>query len=112
MASPKLDALNGSDLHQKASRADVYNSPGWKRLQGRSQQRGMSAPAEARNITIDMTAVSAFSVGDRVFHQKFGYGAVSGIEGDKLNIAFDKAGDKNVVGRYVVLADLADDVPF
>ncbi len=112
MASPVLDALNGSTLHQQAAKADVYNSPGWRRLQSRSQQRGMAAPAEARNITIDMTAVSAFTIGDRVFHQKFGYGAVSGIEGDKLDIRFDKAGDKKVVGRYVVAADMADDVPF
>ena len=112
MASPKLDALGASTLHQQASKADVYNSPGWRRLQSRSQQRGMSAPAEARNITIDMTAVSAFTMGDRVFHQKFGYGAVTGIEGDKLDIRFDKAGEKKVVARYVVAADMADDVPF
>ena len=112
MASPKLDALGASTLHAQAAKADVYNSPGWKRLQSRSQQRGMSAPAEARNITIDMTAVSAFTVGDRVFHQKFGYGAVVGIEGDKLDILFDKAGEKKVVARYVVAADMADDVPF
>ena len=31
----------------RASRADVYNSPGWKRLQTRSQGRGLSEPAEA-----------------------------------------------------------------
>jgi DNA helicase-2/ATP-dependent DNA helicase PcrA len=56
--------------------------------------------------------VSAFTEGDRVFHQKFGYGAVTGIEGDKLEIVFDKAGTKKVVCRFVVPADQADDVPF
>jgi DNA helicase II / ATP-dependent DNA helicase PcrA len=67
-------------------------------------------------VVIDATAVSAYSRGDRVFHVKFGYGTVVGIEGDKLDIRFDKAGDKKVVARFVVDADnagmLDDDVPF
>ena len=53
-----------------------------------------------------------FVIGERVFHKKFGYGAVIGVEGDKLEIAFDKAGVKHVVGRFVVPAASADDVPF
>jgi DNA helicase-2/ATP-dependent DNA helicase PcrA len=72
----------------------------------------MAQPSEARNVTIDLDAVSAFSEGDRVFHQKFGYGEVTGIEGDKLDIAFDKAGEKKVVARFVTPADRVDDVPF
>ncbi len=111
-ASPAAMGMAGSDLHEKAHKADVYNSPGWKRLQSRSQQRGMSMPSEARNMTIDMDAVSAFTEGERVFHQKFGYGEVMGIEGDKLVIEFDKAGSKHVVARFIVSADKADDVPF
>jgi DNA helicase-2/ATP-dependent DNA helicase PcrA len=59
-----------------------------------------------------MTAVSAFSVGDRVFHQKFGYGEVLTIEGDKLDIEFDKAGSKKVVAQYVQSVDAVDDLPF
>ncbi|SDJ93682.1 ATP-dependent helicase [Aliiruegeria lutimaris] len=101
-----------SDLHEKASRADVYNSPGWKRMQARSQTRPTGQPRETRNITIDLEAVSAFGLGDRVFHTKFGYGAVTAIEGDKLDIAFDKAGVKKVVAKFVVPAASADDVPF
>ncbi|MFT5270315.1 MAG: DNA helicase-2/ATP-dependent DNA helicase PcrA [bacterium] len=111
-ASPVVQESMGSNLHGKAANADVYNSPGWRRLQSRSQQRGMSSPGEARNITIDLDAVSAFTVSDRVFHQKFGYGEVMGIDGDKLEIEFDKAGAKHVVARFVVNADQADDVPF
>jgi len=111
-ASPAMNAARGSGLHEKARNADVYNSPGWKRLQSRSAQRGTSAPTEARNMTIDMSAVSAFTTGERVFHQKFGYGVIEAIEGDKLDIAFDKAGSKKVVARFVVAADAANDVPF
>ncbi len=44
---------------------------------------------------------SAFQVGDRVFHQKFGNGNVSAIEGNKLTIDFDKAGQKRVLDGFV-----------
>ena len=101
-----------SDIMDRAAKADVYASPGWKRMQERAATRPMAQPSEARNMTIDMSAISAFALGERVFHQKFGYGSVTGIEGDKLHVIFDKAGVKNVVGRYVISAAMADDVPF
>ncbi len=44
---------------------------------------------------------SAFSVGDRVFHLKFGNGNVAAIEGNKLTIDFDKAGQKRVLDGFV-----------
>jgi ATP-dependent DNA helicase UvrD/PcrA len=46
-------------------------------------------------------AQSEFALGDRVFHQKFGYGAVRLVDGNKLTIAFDKAGEKRVVDSFV-----------
>jgi DNA helicase-2/ATP-dependent DNA helicase PcrA len=99
----------GSDLMDKASRADAYNSPGWRRMQARSAQRGVSQPREGAGLVIDSQGVSSFGMHDRVFHQKFGYGAVVGIEGDKLEISFDKAGIKKVVASYVTLPD---EIPF
>jgi DNA helicase-2/ATP-dependent DNA helicase PcrA len=102
----------GSDIFERASNADVYNSPGWRRLQERSAQRGMRQLSQSENATIDLTAVLVFSLGDRVFHQKFGYGEVRNIEGDKLDIEFDKAGLKKVVAQYIQSADSVDDVPF
>ena len=44
---------------------------------------------------------SEFSLDDRVFHQKFGYGNVVKIDGNKLTIAFEKAGEKKVVDSFV-----------
>jgi DNA helicase-2/ATP-dependent DNA helicase PcrA len=44
---------------------------------------------------------SEFSVGDRVFHQKFGNGNVIVVDGNKLTIHFDKAGEKKVVDSFV-----------
>ena len=102
-------AMPQSDLHDRAASANVYNSPGWKRLQSRSVARGTSQPRESRNVTIDMQAVAAFEMGERVFHDKFGYGEVIGMEGDKMEVAFEKAGTKKVVSRFLTGGN---DVPF
>ncbi len=42
-----------------------------------------------------------FEPGQRVFHQKFGPGSILAIDGDKLEVAFDKAGTKKIIDRYV-----------
>jgi DNA helicase-2/ATP-dependent DNA helicase PcrA len=81
-------------------------------MQSQSANRHTRSPSEARNLVIDATAISAFTKGDRVFHMKFGYGTVMGIEGDKLDIEFDKAGAKKVVAAFIKPAASADDVPF
>ncbi len=47
------------------------------------------------------TGSSPFAPGDRVFHQKFGNGNVTHIDGNKLTIAFDRAGEKRVVDSFV-----------
>ncbi len=96
-------------IETRAAEANVYNSPGWRRLQARQGQYGMSQPRESRNTVIDATAVASFTLGERVFHQKFGYGAVIGIEGDKVEVDFEKAGLKKVVSRFL---SAKDDVPF
>ncbi|MGI3170760.1 ATP-dependent helicase [Pseudooceanicola sp. C21-150M6] len=98
-----------STIDKRASEANVYNSPGWKRMQARANERPVSQPREARAQVIDLTAVSRYTVGDRVFHQKFGYGDITAIEGDKLEVDFEKAGPKKVVAKFVMAKD---DVPF
>ncbi len=51
--------------------------------------------------TADPKAASGWSRGDRVFHQKFGYGQVRAVEGNKLVVSFDKAGEKKVIDTFV-----------
>ncbi|MFK7876797.1 MAG: ATP-dependent helicase [Paracoccaceae bacterium] len=106
-AAPSAGVTSG--IETRAMEANVYNSPGWRRLQERSNQRPVSQPKETRNSVIDLEAVSSFTVGERVFHQKFGYGLVLDIEGDKLGIEFEKAGHKKVVARFI---SGCDDIPF
>jgi DNA helicase-2/ATP-dependent DNA helicase PcrA len=101
-----------SAVEDRATKADVYNSPGWRRMQDRGATRPTSQPREARHMTIDAAAISAYVIGDRVFHQKFGYGEIIGIEGDKLDIEFDHAGAKKIVARWVIPAHQVSDVPF
>ena len=44
---------------------------------------------------------STFAVGDRVFHLKFGNGNITAIDGNKLTIDFDKAGQKRVLESFI-----------
>ena len=85
-----------------------YETPGWQRAQ-RNRPRG-SAPSTPRRepLTIEGTLVAAsatkgvgLAIGERVFHQKFGYGRVAQIDGNKLTVDFDKAGEKKVVDSFV-----------
>ncbi len=46
---------------------------------------------------------SAIAVGQRVFHQKFGYGVVRATDEDRLEIEFDHSGSKRLMDSYVEL---------
>lgn len=67
---------------------------------GRTSVKGRTIDGELVAKSVSDTP-SAFSVGDRVFHQKFGNGNISAIEGNKLTIDFDKAGQKRVLDGFV-----------
>ena len=104
--------MDEGTIEDRALRADVYNSPGWRRLQSRAHSPGLSQPRESTAPAVNAQAIAAFDPDDRVFHQKFGYGTVLSVEGDKLEIAFDKAGVKHIVARFVTDATQSDDLPF
>ena len=95
-----------------------YTSPGWKRAQDRSNLgfkpappppsdrysgRGNVIEGRSRLVATSEPGVkaSAFTLGDRVFHQKFGPGGVTAVEGNKLTVEFDKAGEKRVLDSFV-----------
>ncbi|HWM47194.1 MAG TPA: UvrD-helicase domain-containing protein [Xanthobacteraceae bacterium] len=67
----------------------------------RPQQKRIPLTIEGELIAKSTGTTSPFSVGDRVFHQKFGNGNVVHVEGNKLTIQFDKAGEKRVVDSFV-----------
>jgi len=55
----------------------------------------------AETIVTSDPASSRFAIGERVFHLKFGYGRIEDIAGNKLEIAFEKAGIKKVIDSFV-----------
>jgi DNA helicase-2/ATP-dependent DNA helicase PcrA len=66
-----------------------------------AQRRGGPLTIEGELVAKSTGTVSAFTAGDRVFHQKFGNGNVVAVDGNKLTIAFDRAGEKRVVDSFV-----------
>lgn len=108
-----------------------YQTPGWQRAQenkartGQSSMFGGGAPGYAQagfadggsrsfgqggrrgpmliegELTAKSTGASAFDVGARVFHIKFGPGSVASVDGNKLTVDFDKAGRKMVLDSFV-----------
>ena len=83
-----------------------YSSPGWRRAQARGANGGGGRAdvieGEGRLVAVsEPSAAGAYMLGDRVFHQKFGYGQVTHVEGNKLTVAFDKAGEKKVIDTFV-----------
>jgi DNA helicase-2/ATP-dependent DNA helicase PcrA len=88
-------------------------SPGWKRAQtnwrsdAAARNRARPIPSEIDGELVAASSASApssFSLNQRVFHQKFGYGSISEIDGNKLTVEFEKAGQKRVVASFVELA--------
>ncbi|HEY9211437.1 MAG TPA: ATP-dependent DNA helicase, partial [Ancylobacter sp.] len=98
-----------------------YSTPGWQRAQTAAKNAGGSGgsfnegatrynPGASRGggrvIEGELIAKSTgggagFSTGQRVFHQKFGYGDILATEGNKLTVQFDKAGEKKVLDSFV-----------
>jgi DNA helicase-2/ATP-dependent DNA helicase PcrA len=104
----------------------TYSTPGWQRAQANRARNGgksgggfeesasgfdssprgnfKSLVIEGELVAKSTGTASDFSPGDRVFHQKFGYGKVAKVDGNKLTIAFEKAGEKKVVDSFVTKA--------
>jgi DNA helicase-2/ATP-dependent DNA helicase PcrA len=69
-------------------------------LRGKPRRR-LPLTIEGELVAKSTGTVSEFAIGDRVFHQKFGNGNVTAVDGNKLTIQFDKAGEKRVVDSFV-----------
>jgi DNA helicase-2/ATP-dependent DNA helicase PcrA len=98
------------DNAQAATFGSGYESPGWKRAQanraaaGGVRTRAPLIEAQAYTVQTSDPESSQYTRGDRIFHQKFGYGVVRGVEGNKLTVDFDKAGEKKVIDNFVTRA--------
>ncbi|WP_196257744.1 ATP-dependent helicase [Pelagibacterium limicola] len=81
----------------------VYQTPGWQRAQRQQQSRKGPGPVtiEGELVARSSGPGAAYSIGQRVFHLKFGYGTVTATEGNKLSIDFETAGPKKVLDSFV-----------
>ena len=114
VSEPGLYGNTASDLASHSSfdaaklRDDAYyDNPGWRRARAASARPAASAPMiEGRAATVSVSApgTSKFKIGARVFHQKFGYGKISSIEGQKLTVDFEHSGPKKVIDTFVEAA--------
>ena len=98
---------------------NTYATPGWQRAQKRGAEEakknggrkgsGFDHPLTSgpRLIEGELVAKSViggtsdYRAGERIFHQKFGYGRISAIDGNKLTVEFEKAGQKRVLDSFV-----------
>jgi DNA helicase II / ATP-dependent DNA helicase PcrA len=93
--------FNESQSPFSSSRSDASSSRGDAPGSGFSRNKRAPMTIEGELIAKSTGTTSEFTLGDRVFHQKFGYGQVVKIDGNKLTIAFEKAGEKKVVDSFV-----------
>ena len=94
------------DNQPQAGFASTYDSPGSRRAQANRAQNPMRTRApliegQAHVVQTSDPTSSSFARGERVFHQKFGYGRIVNVEGNKLLVEFDKAGEKRVIDSFV-----------
>jgi DNA helicase-2/ATP-dependent DNA helicase PcrA len=106
--SSDLGAYGASPIRPDLAEADIGDfarpdigprSSGWRRY-------AESRAIDARPISVETHdhPPGTFRAGERVFHQKFGYGRIRAVNGNKLEIDFEKAGAKKVMDNFVTPA--------
>jgi DNA helicase II / ATP-dependent DNA helicase PcrA len=95
------DAGEGPRRSSPSADDDTPQPSPWRARDESSGSRRLPLTIEGELVAKSTGTVSAFTLGDRVFHQKFGNGNVTAIDGNKLTIQFDRAGEKRVVDSFV-----------
>jgi DNA helicase II / ATP-dependent DNA helicase PcrA len=86
--------------------ASGYQTPGWQRAKEQWTREDRDKKRTPLTLEGELVAASTdqgagYQPGERIFHQKFGYGRVADVDGNKLTIDFEKAGRKRVVDSFV-----------
>ena len=98
--APRRPTATGAPAPATPSSASAMARPIRGYGAGRGSVKGRTIDGElvAKSVSDDP---SPFNIGDRVFHQKFGNGNIAAIDGNKLTIDFDRAGQKKVLDGFV-----------
>ncbi len=75
-----------------------WGSGSWRRPSAASKGKVVDAAFE---VAARPAKTGLFDVGERVFHQKFGYGTITAIDANKLHVEFEKSSAKTVVDSFV-----------
>ena len=98
-------AYGKSRFDDEGAFSTARETPGWQRARARTARgektRGDPMLIEGEVIARSTGGDSGFSMGERVFHQKFGYGHVTAVDGNKLTVDFDHTGPKRVVDSFL-----------
>ncbi len=81
----------------------MTRGPAWQRAVA-SSSTITRAPAPSEKgpaASVGAKPRSDLAIGMRVFHEKFGYGEIVDIDGNKLDVEFDQAGSKKVLDGFV-----------
>jgi len=89
------------ELIDPVSETGVYNNT---QQSHKSAYQGHSAQL-IESTSFNIESSNGFSEGERVLHKKFGYGTVVTVEGDKLDVRFDKEGRKKLLDSFVSKAE-------
>ena len=102
-----LGGYGASRFDEAKPFTNTYATPGWQRAQER-WSKGEGLRSTPKFIEGEMVTHGeenpALTKGTRIFHQKFGYGRITSVDGNKLTIDFEKAGEKRVLDSFVTAA--------
>ena len=96
LPADQIEQLDGGVYNRRASGPSLFQ----KEIDGMLHSMREAHKPQEVDYDLEPMAPSAIK-GQRVFHQKFGYGVVTAAEGDHLTVAFKHAGVKKVMADYV-----------
>ena len=99
-----IDVFSESGVYARRDAATKMTEDAFAGIDGIGRSRRRMIEAERSTAYKPKSDGSGFKVGIRVFHQKFGYGRITSLDGDKLEIDFEKAGPKRVMASFVLPA--------
>ncbi|AJP71559.1 ATP-dependent helicase [Sphingomonas hengshuiensis] len=88
---------------QRAAGVDAKNPGGGFTARTFTREAPRVLESRASAVSFGAKPRGDLSLGMRVFHQKFGYGLIAEIEGNKLEVDFETAGRKRVMDSFVSL---------
>ncbi|MDC0073270.1 UvrD-helicase domain-containing protein [Alphaproteobacteria bacterium] len=89
------------EYNQDIIENDEWVSPGRKRMKEKKYITNRDGLVLSNQVNLSNNSNNKFKIGERVFHKKFGYGYILSIDSNRLDISFDKSGQKKVIDTFL-----------